>query len=124
MRPKRLETAKSLGATFTTVPTVLQSISGVNYSVSWSGTTPVGTITIEASDDYVPDTDGSPNSSGTWNPVPLMINGVYGTTIAVSGNTGKGMIDIYGIAAYAVRFVYTRSSGTGTMNVVVTGKVA
>lgn len=113
----------SMGANITSAPTLLQSLTMVNYALSWTGTTPVGTVSVEASNDCVVNAEGGV-SGGTWNALPLDLNGVTVTTIPVSGNTGNGMIDIDGLAAYAVRLIYTRVSGTGTLSVVVTGKVA
>lgn len=112
----------SMAADITSAPTLLQSLSMVNYAVTWTGTTPVGTISVEASNDCVVSAGGGV-SSGTWNPLPLDLNGATVTAIPLTGNTGNGMIDIDGLAAYAVRLKYTYTSGTGTLNAVVTGKV-
>lgn len=113
----------SMAANITSAPTLLQSLTMVNYAVTWSGTVPVGTVSVEASNDCVVSAEGGV-SGGTWNPLPLDLNGVTVTTIPITGASGNGMIDIDGLAAYAVRLVYTRTSGTGTLGVVVTGKVA
>lgn len=90
----------------------------INYSVSWAGTSPVGVITVQASDDYALNSDGTVKTAGTWNTLPLS------DTCDVSGNTGNGMIDIDQLAAYAIRLVYTRTSGTGTMSAIISAKVA
>lgn len=113
----------SMAADITSAPTLLQSLSMVNYAITWSGTSPIGTIAIQASNDCSVSSEGGV-SGGTWNPLPLDLAGVSVTTIPVTGNTGKGMIDIDGLAAYAVRLFYDATSGTGTLNVVVTGKVS
>lgn len=114
----------SMAASITSAPTLLQSLTMVNYAVVWSnGSTPVGTISVEASNDCVVSSEGGV-SGGTWNTLPLDLNGVTVTSIPLSGNSGNGMIDIDGLAAYAVRLVYTRASGSGTLAVTVTGKVA
>ncbi len=112
-----------MSADITSAPTILQSLTMVNYAVSWTGTSPVGTVSVEASNDCTVNAEGGV-SGGTWNPLPLDLNGVTVTTIPVTGNTGNGMIDIDGLAAYAVRLKYTFTSGVGTLTVVVTGKVA
>ncbi len=112
----------SMAASITGAPTVLQSITMVNYAFSWTGSTPVGTISVQASNDCIVDAQGGV-SGGTWNTIPLVSNGASVTSVAVTGNTGNGMIDIYGLAAYAVRPVYTYTSGTGTLTGIVTGKV-
>jgi DUF971 family protein len=45
------------------------------------------------------------------------------TSVPVTGNTGQGFIDILGTGAYAVRLFYDATSGTGSLTIVVNGKV-
>lgn len=113
----------AMTANITSAPTLLQSLTLANYAVSWSGTSPVGTLSVEASNDCTVLTTGGV-TGGTWNPVPLDLAGVTVTTIPVTGNTGKGMIDIAELAAFAVRLVYTFTSGTGTLAATFNGKVS
>lgn len=107
-----------MSGNITSSPTVITNISMFSYSITWSGTSPVGTITAQVSNDYVPATGGNPGVAGTWNTLPLSATGT------VSGNSGQGFIDIDQCGAKAVRIVYTRGSGTGSMNAVISGKVA
>lgn len=113
----------SMAASITSAPTLLQSLTMVNYAYSWTGTSPVGTVSVEASNDCTVDSQGGV-SGGTWNTVPLLLAGASVTSVPVTGNTGNGMIDLFGLSAYAVRTVYTFTSGTGTLAATVTGKVA
>ncbi len=113
----------SMGASITSAPTQLQSLSMVNYAFSWTGTSPVGTISIQASNDCTILPEGGV-SGGTWNTIPLISGGAAVTSVPVTGNTGNGMVDIFGLAAYAVRAVYTYTSGVGTLTATVTGKVS
>jgi hypothetical protein len=89
-------------------------ISGMNYSVVFTGS-PTGTFTIEASDDYSVFQNGTVNNPGTWNTLPTT------PAVVASGAGGNGMIEVVTIA-YATRLVYTRVSGTGTLNAIVTGQ--
>lgn len=98
--------------------TIIQKLSLASYGVSWAGSSPVGVITVEVSNDYSLNPDGSENNAGTWNALPLS------GTAAVSGNTGNGFIDIDAQAGYALRLVYTRTSGTGSLQATVVGKVS
>ncbi len=124
LRPNTVIAAGDMSAaSVTSVATILQSITSLNYAVTWSGTSPIGTLTVQASDDYKAD-GGTVLNAGTWNVVPLNLAGASVTSIPITGNTGNGMIDIDGIAAYAVRLLYTKTSGTGTLVAVVTGKVS
>ncbi len=124
LRPNTVISAGDMSAaTVTSTATILQSITSLNYAVTWTGTTPIGTLAVEASDDYKAD-GGAVLNAGTWNVVPLNLAGASVTSIPITGNTGNGMIDIDGIAAYAVRLLYTKTSGVGTLVAVVTGKVS
>lgn len=111
-------------ASITSSPTILQSLTSANYAVKWTGTSPIGTVQVQASDDYALTQGGALANAGTWNVVPLNLAGVSVTTIPVTGNTGNGMIDLAGIGAYAVRLVYTKTSGVGTLNALINGKVS
>lgn len=112
-----------MGANITSDPTVLQSLSNIGYEVTWTGTSPVGTLQLQISNSFALNADGSVRTAGTWNPVPLAVGGSEVTSISITGNTGKGFIDVTINAGYASRLVYTRDSGTGTMTAIVTGKV-
>ena len=98
--------------------TIIQKLSMLSYSVSWSGSSPVGSISIQVSNDYSKNVDGTVDNAGTWNTLPLS------DTTDISGNTGNGFIDIDASAGYALRLLYTSTSGTGEMQVIITGKVA
>jgi hypothetical protein len=88
----------------------------MNFQVTWSGTTPIGTIQVQTSLDYSQNVNGSVRNAGTWNAMPFLIStGELVTSMDVNGNTGIGTIDISSSAAYAIRVVYNRTSGTGTM---------
>ena len=104
-------------ATITSSVTIIQNLSMVSYSVSWSGTSPVGTISVQVSNDYSINMAGVVSNPGTWNTL------VLSTAPAVSGNTGNGLIDITQTAAFAIRLVYTKTSGVGSLQATVTGKV-
>ncbi len=85
----------------------------------------MGTLALQTSNDYALGSNGQVSNSGTWNIAPIDVNGAYATSIAISGNTGNGMID--GIAptgVNAIRLAYTSGSGTGTLEVIITAKVA
>lgn len=98
--------------------TVIQNLSMISYDISWTGSTPVGAMTVQVSNSYSQNADGSVKNAGNWTTL------VLSDTTDVSGNTGNGGIDIDASAFYAIRLVYTRASGTGTMNAIINGKVA
>ena len=96
----------------------------VSYAVSWSGSSPVGTLSVQVSNDYALTPAGAVENAGTWTTITFQINGVPTQTAPVTGNSGTGFIDIDATAAYAMRLIYQATSGTGVMNAVVSGKVA
>lgn len=107
----------------TSAPTVLNSLTVGSYTYSWSGATPVGTVSVQVSNDYSLKPDGTANNAGTWTTIYFTLNGSTVVNSApVSGNTGQGIIE-WSTGAYAIRTIYTKTSGTGTIQAVVNGKV-
>lgn len=98
--------------------TVIDNLSMMSYQINWAGTAPVGVINVQVSNDYSQNGDGSVRVAGNWT------NLVLSSTTNVSGATGTGFIDIDALGAYAVRIIYTRTSGTGLMNAFVVAKVS
>jgi hypothetical protein len=101
----------------------LEFIKYVTYGISWSGTSPVGVLTVEVSNDYEVNNAGGVVNAGTWNALPFSdATGAIVTSVAISGNSGNGAISI-GPTSYAfIRLVYTASSGTGTISALTKGK--
>jgi len=108
----------NMAGSITSAVTIIQKLSEISYSYSWSGSSPSGTVSVQVSNDYSQNADGSVRNAGTWDTVPLS------AATNVSGNTGTGFIDLVGCAAYAMRTVYTPISGTGTLQAVVNAKVS
>ncbi len=124
LRPQVVINAASMAANITSAPTILQSLSTLSYSISWTGTSPVGTISLQASNDYALNPNGTVANSGTWETLTVASGGSPVTTLSVSGNTGTGFIDITPTGAYSMRIIYTAASGSGTMTAIVNGKVS
>lgn len=101
-------------ASITSKNTICDNISAISYDVSWSGTAPVGTLSVQISNTPVINGEGV-ISGGQWTEI---------LSQAVSGNTGNGVFDVLITAAYAIRLVYTRTSGTGSLQATVHGKVS
>lgn len=98
-------------------PTIINQLSIMSYSAVWTGTL-VGTFSVEVSNDYSLDASGKTFNAGTWS--ALTLSG----SIAPAGSPGNGFIDIFGTGAYAIRLVYTATSGAGTINALFCAKVA
>lgn len=115
LAPFSVLSAESMGASFSSEPTFIPNISAVSYEASWSGSTPIGTLAVEVSNSVTTNADGSIRNAGNWTVL---------TSTAVSGNTGSIFFDVTITAGLATRLTYTRSSGTGSMDAIVNGKVS
>ena len=106
-------------------PSIIQDLTLIGYALSWSGTAPVGTASIQVSNDYALDGDGrTVSNAGTWTTITLNYNGSAVTSIPITGNTGTAYIDIDSHSAYAMQLIYNATSGTGTLQAIVNAKVA
>ena len=128
LRPKILPqvvlNAGDMSTNLTSAVTIIQSLSMMSYALSWSGSTPVGTVSVQVSNDYSQYPNGLVNNAGTWTSLYLTVNGTSGQTVAISGNSGTCFIDIDQLGAYAVRLIYAKTSGTGNITATFCGKVA
>ena len=111
-------------ATITSSATIIQDLSMIGYSFTWTGSSPVGTIAVQVSNDFALNAQGGVANAGTWNTITIEYQGAPVQSVPVTGNTGNGFIDIDATGAYAMHVVYTKTSGTGTLNSVVNAKVA
>lgn len=126
-KPHLVITNASMGTSLTSDPSIISNLSKLSYQVVWTaGSTPVGTVSVQVSNDYYLNADGTPGNPATasWDTVALNYNGSVVTTVPITGNSGHGTIDVESLSSYAVRLIYTRASGTGTMNVTYVAKVA
>jgi len=124
LRPHVVISAVSMAASITSQVTILNSLSEFSYEAVWTGSTPVGSLSVEVSNDYTVDSSGATANAGTWVPLVGAIDfASVSATIPVSGNSGTVFANIK-VRAYAVRLVYTRVSGTGTMSATIVGGVA
>lgn len=126
LTPFSVITSGNMTLTLTSTVVIIQKISMIAFAFSWSGSSPLGTIAIQASNDYSITPGGAVKNAGTWNALTVQLSGSSVSSIPVSGNTGNGLVDIDLCAAYAIRAVYTpdiSTPGTGTLQCVVNGKV-
>jgi hypothetical protein len=112
-----------MSGNITGLPSIIMRIPMISYSFSWSGSSPVGTISIQVSNDYSENAMGQVQNAGTWNNLPLVYNGSSVTVVPLSGSSGNGFIDVDSLAGYAIRPVYNFTSGTGTLQAICMAKV-
>jgi hypothetical protein len=118
LEPYSVISSGDMSGNITSSVTIINRIPNLSYSVSWTGSSPVGVITVEESNDYSLNPDGSVRNAGIWNTMTLS------GAAAVSGNSDHGIIKLSQVPSFAIRLVYTRTSGTGTLNAIITGKVS
>lgn len=88
----------------------------VSFQSLWTaGSTPVGVLKLQGSDDLVKDCSTVTN----WTDVPAA---AYSGTTAVSGNAGASLLTASNLGVKCLRLVYTNTSGTGTLNATYFGK--
>jgi hypothetical protein len=97
--------------------TIKPLISKITYSMNWTGTLS-GAFSVQVSDDYSENVDGSVRNPGTWNTLPVSV------TVSAAGSAGNGFYEI-ATGAYAIQLVYTpgMAPGAGAMSAIVTGQV-
>ena len=117
IKPFQVITNGDMSANIISEVTIVDNISAISYDISWSGTTPVGAISVQVSNTYKENANSSAFLvPGNWSTLPLS------SSTTVSGNTGTGAIDIQITGFSAIRLIYTASSGIGSMQAFVAAK--
>lgn len=83
----------------------LRDIDDISAVYSWAGTAPVGEVKV-----YVQ------NGTSTFSELDIS------PPAPVTGASGDNNIMITNVSFEKIRFDYVRTSGTGTLNVIITGK--
>lgn len=99
--------AGDLSGDITSESTSVINLDKASIHIVWSGSSPSGTINVQAKN----------GDKGTWRSLD------FGTTISVSGNSGEHDIILNELPFDEIRVVYTSTSGTGTVDAVLTAKV-
>ena len=110
----------SMATSINCPPTIIQMLPGISYDISWTGA-PVGVFTVQVSNSYRQNADGTVANPGNWTVLPP--SSFRGTYPVPSGTAGNGFLDVVGTEAYAIQLVYTAASGSGSLTVVPCAKV-
>lgn len=113
--PVKIIDAASMGASVTSTLAFVQYQDNVGIQLNWTGT-PTGTFTVQVSVDHAQDTLGNVTVAGNW--VTLTLS----ASITAAGSADTAYIDLNQLSAPWARVVYTRTSGTGTLNGYITAK--
>jgi len=102
-------------SSITSSVTNIQRLDNIGIQFNWSGA-PVGDFAVQISADYAQDTEGNVTNAGNWTPI----------TLSPSPATSSGSpiyIDMFQLSAPWLRVVYTRTSGSGTLQATIVGKM-
>jgi hypothetical protein len=110
--PYHLISAGDLSDDLTSDIVIIQYLDNIALQLNCVGTA-VGTFAVEVSLDY----NQSTKNPGTWVAVSLP------EVPAVAGADKNIFIDLNQLAASALRVTYTSTSGTGTVNAYIAGKM-
>jgi len=80
-------------------------LDNMSFQVIWSGTTPVGTATVEVSNDHQ-ENGGVVTNAGTWTALTTPAQ------LAISGNAGNALMQVTNLSAAWVRLNFAKTSGT------------
>lgn len=105
-----------MGGNVTGAVTNIQYLDNIGIQLNFTGT-PVGTFHVQVSADYDQTAEGEVVSAGNW------INMTLSPPPIASGSPDQIYIDILPTSAPWIRVVYTRTSGTGTLNGFITAKM-
>jgi len=93
----------------------IQYLDDIGVQLNFTGT-PTGTFQVQVSADHQQDAQGNVTTAGNWVPI------TFSSSPVASGAAGTVYLDIATLSAPYLRVVYTRVSGSGTLNVFATGK--
>ncbi len=97
--------AVDLSINHTSEITDVQNLDNIGISVSWSGTSPIGELFVEVTND----TDKPDQASWIWTQLD------FGAPIAITGNTGSHLININQVPFTKMRLQYEAGSGIGQL---------
>jgi len=102
--------AGDMSSSITSPGVDLQDVPLASIQAVWTGAAPVGTLILQTSGDIV----ATQNLVTNW-------SDFSGSSVAVSGN-GDVMYNLANAGYRWVRIKYTRTSGTGTINAILSAK--
>lgn len=112
----KIASAISMGGTFQSSVVDIKNLNNVSVEAVWyQGSTPIGALNLQGSNQVV----NSTTSVASWTDLSTS---VYNGSVAVSGNTGSYLYNVTNVGFRWLRAVYTRTSGSGTIDLNFTGK--
>ncbi len=112
IKPFQIFVDVSMADDAASIPTNIQWLDNVSVQLNWTGNAQ-GDFEIQASLDYLPSGDPTNNkvaNAGNWVAIPL------DQFVLAAGSADVALIDLNEIPFPWIRVVYTRTTGTGTLN--------
>lgn len=109
-------TSASMGASVTSTVTNIENIDNIAIQIGFTTSDAVGTFSVQGSVDHAQDQNGNVQVAGNW--VALTLSPV---PVAASA-ADNILISLNQLPFPWLRTVYTRTSGTGTLNAYIAGK--
>lgn len=111
-------------ASLTSTVTNIEFLDDVGIQFNFTGA-PVGTLAVQVSADYAQDNQGNVTNSGNWVPLTFTYwtGSAFVTDFSIPTSVGSPVyLDLALLSAPWIRSVYTKTSGTGTLNAFITAK--
>ena len=114
--PKLILSAGDMSASITSSATNINFLDNASIQLNFTGA-PVGTFAVQGSLDYSPGINNDPlANAGNWVDLPLSV------TPTASGSPDVILMDLSMLPFPWIRVVYTRTSGTGSLNYYIVAK--
>lgn len=113
--PVQIIDSQSMGASITGDVVEIKNQDNIGIQLHWTGT-PTGSFDFQISNNHKQDSNGNVTVAGDWITLPVM------PAITAAGSADDAYVDLNQISAMYMRVVYTRTSGTGSLNAYVSGK--
>lgn len=108
--------AGSMATNITSPVTNVQFLDNICIQLNFTGT-PTGTFSVEVSIDHEQDSQGAIIQAGNWVALPL------DPTPVAAGAADQIILDLNQISQPWIRVIYTATSGTGSLDMIISAKM-
>jgi len=113
----KMSTAQSMGASFNSRVTNIQHLDNIGIQANVLSGTPTGVLQVQISADYAQDFMGNVLNAGNW------VDLAPAQQALTAGSPANTYFDLTELSAPWIRVHYTRTSGTGTIDILITAKM-
>ncbi len=106
----------NMAGSLTSEVTNIQFLDNVSIQINMSSADAAGAVHVQGSVDHLEDANGNVSNAGTFITIPSL------STTLVAGAPDNILIDVNQASYPYIQVIFTRTGGTGTMNVFISGK--